>query len=211
MTNTSATGGYLLPNPASVGTDNLPAPLYDDALIDFYQPTIVGITGLDGSLVRPRWQEVPPTLPPPTTTWIAIGITMIDGDTFAFIGHQSKTYTGAPINGQRDVLQRQEELQMLCSCYGSNSEGTAALIRDGLAIAQNREPWQLARQGLINVGGLTKCPEKINNLWYRRTDVIVYIRRAVIRTYPVLDLLSASGSVESDQSPLTRDFIVSNS
>lgn len=207
MTNTSATGGVLIP---SVFVDAA-APLYDDNLIDFYQPFVSMITGLPGPMVRPRWQEVPPTLPPPTTDWAAVGISEIDGDTFAYIGHQSFSTGSPPVAVQRDVLQRQEELQMICSFYGPNCQNNSALLRDGLSINQNREWMQLSKQGLIEVGRMTPSPERINNLWYRRWDVVVYIRRAVIRTYPVLDLLSAQGSVSKDQPPITRDFIVTNS
>lgn len=206
--NTSATGGFLVP---IVPPADCPVALYDDALIDFYQPFVTGITGLAGPMVRPRWQVVPPTLPAVDINWCAIGVTEMDGDAFAFVGHQSFSVGSPPVAVQRDVLQRQEELQMLCSFYGPNCQGNAALLRDGFSIAQNSEGLQLTNQGVIDVGRMTPSPEKINNLWYRRWDIIVYIRRAVLRTYPVLDLLSAQGSVQSDLPPVTRDFVVSSS
>ena len=56
MTNTSATGGFLSPL-------STPAPLEDQALADFFQQYVAGITGIAGNLVRPRWQAEPPNIP----------------------------------------------------------------------------------------------------------------------------------------------------
>jgi len=51
------------------------SPLMDAALDAVFQALVVGITGLPGTLVRPRWQPVPPTQPSVTTNWAAIGVT----------------------------------------------------------------------------------------------------------------------------------------
>lgn len=67
MSNTSATGGYLLP-------EQSPAPLEGDALDDFFHDIVAGITGLDTNLVRPRWQETPPPAPKRGTNWAAVGV-----------------------------------------------------------------------------------------------------------------------------------------
>lgn len=46
--NTSATGGYLAPLLK-------PSVLEDPELTDFFQSLVAGITGLDPTLVFPRW------------------------------------------------------------------------------------------------------------------------------------------------------------
>ena len=55
MPNDSSTGGFLLAS--SVNGD-----LNDNALIDFLQTVVVGITGFPGAMVRPRQAE-PPNIP----------------------------------------------------------------------------------------------------------------------------------------------------
>src|SRR5574340_383319 len=71
MANTSATGGYLSPDASAL-------PLEGDALDALLQGMVVGITGLPGAMVRPRWQSVVPKQPEPTVDWCAIGITTSD-------------------------------------------------------------------------------------------------------------------------------------
>ncbi len=192
MTNTSATGGPLLPNPTPA-----PQPLEDDALDGFFQQLVVGLTGLDGTLVRPRWQAVPPNMPSISTTWVAIGVQLSQADTFAWEGH-TPSATGAP-NGA-DVLQRQETLDVLGSFYGPGAGNAGKLVKDGLAIAQNREKLQLAGMGLLEVGDLKAVPALINQQWYRRFDMLIRVNRTIVRTYPVLNILSAEGTITSEGS-----------
>lgn len=182
MPTDSSTGGYIAP----AGTP----PLEDDALDDFMQALVVGITGLPGASVRPRFQQEPPNIPAAGTDWAAIGITHRRADTFAVEQHDS--------TGQgTDTLIRHEELDLLCSFYGPAAQSNGARLRDGISIAQNREALQLAGMGLISVGDLTKAPEMIKNRWLNRADLMVAIRREVRRSYPVLNLLSLTGALKS--------------
>ena len=193
----SSTGGFLTPNTS-------PAPLEDAALGDFLQALIVGLTGIDGSLVRPRWQPQPPNLPTNTTTWAAIGIRGRVAQAFAYEAHDP---TG---NGQ-DFMQRHEELDILCSFYGPGGEGMASTVRDGLSVEQNRSYLTAAGMGLIACGDTTSAPELVNNLWYYRVDMPIHIRRDVTRSYKILNLLSASGDIVTDVPPMTIPFNVTNS
>src|ERR1700694_2060232 len=125
----SSTGGYLIPSAA-------PAPLEGQALLDFLQGVIVGITGLAGTMVRPVWQSGPPNIPDAGTAWCAFRITTRPSSTFPHVKHD-------PAGQGADALQRHEALHVLCSFYdlgsGGQADGLAALLRDGLSIPQNRE------------------------------------------------------------------------
>lgn len=179
--NTSATGGYLAP-------ENALAPTEDDALVDFLQSVIVGVSGVPGQFVRPRWQPEPPNLPPRSTTWIALGIDSRQPDTYAYVDH------GGDAPGA-DNLQRHEVLNLRASIYGPAADSTAARIRDGLQIAQNREALQLANMGLVQTGNPIAVPSLVKEQWLYRVDLTIAIRRLIQRNYPVLNLVTAHGDV----------------
>jgi hypothetical protein len=85
------------------------APLEDDDLDNAFQGLVVGITGLDQSLVRPRWQSNPPKQPEPTIDWCAIGVTSSQADTFAVVQHLFGDDITAPAG---DLLIRHETLDV---------------------------------------------------------------------------------------------------
>src|SRR5258708_4203476 len=119
----STTGGYLLP----VGAP----PLEGEALNNFLQGWIVGITGLDGTMVRPRWQAEPPNIPTAGTAWAAIGTQVRPADEFPYVRHNGAANGGA---GQ-DELHQHEDIEILVSFYdlGTNGQADAfaALLRQG--------------------------------------------------------------------------------
>lgn len=184
MPNTSATGGYLSPAASA-------RPLEDDALAAALQAMVVGITGLPGNMVRPRWQPVVPKQPEVGTDWCAIGVTTDDSTDYPAVIHDG---TG---DGD-DQLQRWDEFTVLASFYGPNAMGFADLLRDGLYIAQNREQMQADDMDLIEVGTRTTAPDLLNQQWIRRYDLPIRIRRKSVRTYPVLNILSADSTVTTD-------------
>ena len=213
---------YDLPAPAF---DVNPEPPYDAALDAVFQPLISGITGILGSLVLPRWQPVMANKPPVTVNWCAYGVNGNDASGNGYVEHQSVTWDERgqtfdsglsydqtnPILMQRDVLQMQEEFEVACSFYGPLCRRAAAMLRDGLQISQNRETLITNGIAYVSAGTIRPLPELINNLWQFRADVILYFRRAVVRTYPVFDLLSAQGTVLSDVPPVSRTFTDSSS
>ncbi len=184
----SSTGGYLVPDPA------LAAPLEDDALDDFMHDLVAGITGLDPTLVRPRWQPEPPNMPPKDTDWVGVGIPTRRTDVFPVIEHDPHAAGGLGA----DILIRHEELDLLCSFYGPHCQAYAARLRDGLGIAQNREPMAAAGMALVSAGDPTKAPEMIKNTWVGRADLTVVIKRVISREYAVLNLLSAEGTIATE-------------
>lgn len=187
----SSTGGYLAPATS-------PAPLEGQALNRFLQQVWVGITGLNGTLVRPRWQPEPPAIPAFGTNWMAFGIMRRPGDTFASVIHNA--------DGS-DTVYRQEILHVLCTFYGPDADNYASLLREGLSVAQNREVLQLNSFGLIEVGEPVPVPDLIKERWTYRVDMNVVLRRSITRTYAILDVLSADGTVDTD--PYTIPFTVS--
>lgn len=193
MSNTSATGGYLVPAAS-------PAPLEGQSLNRFLQQFVVGITGLDPTLVRPRWQPEPPNMPAVDATWVAIGITSRRADTFAAIVRD-------PTGDGADTVQRHEEFDLLCSFYGPAADDTASMLREGLSVAQNREPLGLADMGLVSVSDTMAAPALINDRWQYRLDMTVTIRRQIRRTYPVLSILTAGITVTIDSTPPATSLI----
>lgn len=182
---TSATGGYLSPAP-------IPAPLEGQPLARFLQQLFVGITGLREDMVRPRWQPEPANVPQAGEAWCAMGITSIPGETFAYLDQ-----------GQTSArVRRNIELNILASFYdlGINNMALplAGRLRDGFSVPQNREPLTLAGMGLVEVGEPVQAPVLTKNRWLTRIDVPVVIRQLVERTYSILTLDSANGTLVTD-------------
>lgn len=184
----STTLGYLLP------ADTI---LTDDALEDALQSVVVGVTGLAGQLVRPRWQPDPPPLPDVNVNWCAIGI-VGDIETLgdAAIEHQPDADAGLGT----DDLTNWEALPILASFYGPSAMLYAARFRDGLKLPQNREPMWV-NGGLVvgNVADrITNRPEQRNDQWIHRYDLSVTFRRAITRTYTVRNLVEADITLGTD-------------
>lgn len=196
MPNTSATGGYLLPAAA-------PAPLEGRALLRFFQQIIVGITGLDGTMVRPYWQEEPPDVPDEGEAWVAFKISRRPSDEYPFVGRLPY----APEDGN-DHLQRHEALDILSSFYDTGSTGLndsggladsyASLFKDGLAVPQNREPLYLTGMGLTKVGSVLTVPVLFKKRWQNRVDFEWTVNRQIDRVYPVGIITSATGTIYTD-------------
>lgn len=187
MTNNSSTGGYLAPS-------GPPAPLEDQALLDFLQAVFVGISGLPGTLVRPRWQTVAPNQPAIDVNWLAFGIQSRPADTYAFEIHNP-----AASNGEgADIMSRNERLDILCSFYGPSADSVAARVRDGFSVPQNRDALLLAGMAFVGCGDIGAAPALINQQWYQRVDMMVSVRRAVTRIYPVLHITAAGITLNTD-------------
>jgi len=189
MTNTSATGGFLLPAAS-------PAPLEGQDFEDFLQQIFVGLTGIPGKFVRPRWQPEPPDLPAAATDWFAFGITEWDPDTYAVEEHDRSG------NGTTN-LKRHETVRILLSFYGQRASYYMALLRDGLQIEQNREVFQRNAMGLVDTGRATAVPSLVKDKWLNRIDLPMTMRRLILRTYPVLNLVSFNGILYTEQQEIS--------
>ncbi|MFG1399835.1 phage neck terminator protein [Roseixanthobacter pseudopolyaromaticivorans] len=180
MTNTSATGGYLTPSSSPT--------VWDDQLDDVLQSMIVGITGLPGQVVRPRWQPNPPKQPEPNTDWCAVGVTHIENDALAAHTHNSA-------GDGSDTLRRHATLTVMASFYGPHRMGFASQLSDGLLVPQNLEAAVTAGLLLLQASDVVSAADLFNQNWIARADVLMMFRRQIVRTYPVLNILSGVGTI----------------
>lgn len=183
----SATGGYLTPTVAS-------PPIEGAALYDFFHDVVVGITGLDPTMVRPRWIAEPANIPDAGNAWAAVGFNARPSDTYPYIEHDAD-------GDGSDQLQRHERIDILVSFYDLGTDGLAdylaALFRDGLAIEQNRAAMQQGGFVLAFVDTPTPAPQIVKTRWLYRVDFPFSVRRQIDRTYRVLNILSAQGTLYS--------------
>jgi hypothetical protein len=190
MPNTSSTGGPLAPA--------TPYPVDDDALDTALQSLIVGVTGLDGKFVRPRWQPIPQKRPEANINWCAIGVTADTPD-------DGPSITYDPVNDV-GVLTRHEDILALASFYGPLAKTFAAIARDGLSVPQNLEPLITLAMGLIETGPIVAGNELINQTWIKRRDMTLHLRRKVTRTYPITSFASSTVTLERDAPTVTETF-----
>jgi hypothetical protein len=188
MPNDSSTGGYL--SPTSTGGDR-----NDQALNRFLQQVVVGIVGLPGNMVFPRWQDEPPNVPDHGVNWASIGRSSRKRDGFSATIHNPNDNEG---NGSSTVV-RNQIIQVLCSFYGPNAEANSELLAMGLEVRQNREVMQLAGYNLIGgAGDSVIAPAKIKNRWTYRVDIPFAVRAQQKYTYPVLNVENVQVTTVAD-------------
>lgn len=298
-TNTSATGGYLLPAKQFPLPGNL-------SFRQFLQQIFVGLSGLPGDLVRPRWQPSPPKQPDIFINWLAIGITEVKPDANAYLGVLPFTFaqgtveilcnpqpldtltmngvvitfvsalttgnqvligttaivtttnlqaflsqssissltiaaytqdsnvititysvsgavgnsytlakspsraiwlSGSTLTGggtQVNTTQRHEELTIGCSFYGPEAPEYCNIVRDSFQIPQNLEGLRSVNMGFMGTDTAMQVPDLVNERWVERFEMSVHLRREIIRSYPILTLVSASGTITADLSQGTK-------
>jgi hypothetical protein len=195
MPNDSSTGGVLLPSS--------PGPQSDADLDAIIQQMVVVLTGLQGSLVRPRWQPVTPKMPEPTVNWCAIGVTGIVPDANPAIIHNGD-------GSGSDTLYRHEIILILASFYGPAGQQYASQCRDGLWLPQNNSMLRQFNMAFVDADPIRAVPELINQQWRRRYDFTITLRRQVIRTYSILNIESAGIELVVDEPPMTEEIQVTN-
>ena len=182
MSNTSATGGTLSVTATSPqGT----------ALQRFIQQWLASVTGLNGDLVRPRWQQNPPPVPAIATDWLAFGITGIQEDANAVV-------QTAGVNG---TLTRHQTLTYLLSFYGASALAKAVAFRDAVNLSQNVETLLLNNLGLVSCENIVHTADLINDQWCDRYDLTLVIAQRVTYTTAVLSQQSAPATISIDVHP----------
>lgn len=184
MPNTSASGGYLVPTSAEL--------LEGDALDDILTEAVAGITGLDGKLVRPKWQPKPPKRPALSVDWCALGVTENAADAGPVIEHNA---TGLG----EDRYTRHKDITVLATFYGPNGKSFAQRLEDGINIPQNLEQLQENSISFISTGTIRAVPESVNMQWVERYDLLLYFRRAVTRTYAIQTIETAGVVLHTDE------------
>ena len=179
--NTTAAGSFMKP----AFTEKLPAGL---TLTQFIQAVLTGISCIPGPLVRPKWQPDPPKNPDGTVNWISFGIEESKPDANGYLGMNADEAT---------VYQRRAELEIQVQIYGPEAMENADLIRDGFQIPQNLQALTKANMGLKEVGPARHLPDLVNGKFINRMIMSVFIRREVQRIYPILSIVSASGTIHT--------------
>lgn len=182
MTNDSASGGYLAPSTTIID---------DDALDDIFQAMVVGITGLSGDLVRPRFQAEPGNLPDFTATWCAIGVMEFEPDTYATLIHN-------PAGVGTSIQQSHEGISVMATFYGPAAQATARILARGLLLPQNQEVIAAAGILFTKAERPIKAPQLLKNRWVNRIDVTLQFRRQDDLIYPIRNLVSASGQIDAE-------------
>jgi hypothetical protein len=182
MANTSATGGYLL---------STQTPVDDEALENFIQTVIVGVTGLPGSMVRPAFQPNPPKRPNIGTDWCGFSVSSDKVEA-------GYAYNELREDGLEQKQQRHEDVVVRCSFYGPNCGRYSGAFRDGLEIPQNREQLFLVGMKYAYSGAITKTGELVDEKWYRRADITATFRRQLDRTFAVLSFVAANGTINTE-------------
>jgi hypothetical protein len=185
MANTSATGGYLLANPATPGAVLVD---YDIPLEDIFQATVVGITGISPQFVRPRFQPEMPDYPDYTQDWAALGVSVIKQDVFSYNRQV----------GDASLVERDEWFEVFLSFYGPNCTKLMQRWRDGLSIEQNRWPLQLQKINLEQIKDPTFLPSLLKERWLKRVDMKAIFSRRVRHEFSVLSLLSATAQIDNE-------------
>lgn len=174
-------------------------------LDDFMQQVVAGITGIDQTLVRPRWQPEPPNIPQTAVpeiglagvaAWAAVGVTAARA-----IGGFSYTrelnpgaYAATGFSQQSDW----EEFDLMATFYGPAADDYAVKLRQGLLVAQNREALQFLNVGFQQTGPRRRRPELTQRPFLWCVDQPVTFTREIRSFYPVLYYLSAPFAITTD-------------
>ena len=180
----SSVNGYLQPgrsdefsldhpqNGFDAGSLGLPQ-LEGQSLEDYLQQYVAGVSYLDGTLVRPRWQEEPPNLPDFGVDWCAVGI----------VNHRPiGLYAAVVHHGDgdgHDEMQRHEDLDVLASFYGPNADSYATNLHNGLMIWQNVSVLRLVGMAFVDISDHTRAPELIKSRCWERIDKTLTLRRTL--------------------------------
>lgn len=165
------------------------APPYDEALEDIFQAVLVGITGIPGNMVRPRYQKDPGNMPGFDVDWVAFGVT-VEEDMWNAYKHLNPdgSYT----------VEGQETIYVNASFYGPNYSATSRRWRDGMQISQNRDDLTTQKIAFQHFAPSAIVPALLKEQWVKRADVRGTFHRWAVRTYPVLSFTGANVDIDNE-------------
>lgn len=147
---------------------------------------------MKGSLVFQRWQAEPPNWPDFGTDWAAVGESGRARDTFANVVKLE--------DDELVIVYRNQIISVLCSFYGPNARANCEILSMGFFVAQNREQMTLQGYGYVDQADSVVTSDKQGTRWVPRIDLPFRLRRAQAYTYPVLNLVGATGTVIPSES-----------
>ena len=148
---------------------------YDQELEDVFQGLIVGVTSLQGDLVRPRWQQDPPPMPAVGVDWCGFAVKALTSD-------------DGPMFEQHDEDMdsiRHETLKLFLSFYGQRGQAFANIFKDGLGIPQNIAQLRQQKIKYIGCSEIVTAPDFLNQQYVHRYDLVASFRRKTKRTYAI--------------------------
>lgn len=183
MSADSSQAGYLQ------GTSQRP---YDEVLEDLFQRVIVGITGLPGNLVRPRYQVNPATLPQFDVDWASFNVYVEPTQ-----WNPSKTI----VDDLTYLVEGMELLRVTVSFFGPHFQEMERRWRDGIQLSQNRDELTAAGIVFIEFADPVTVTTLLKERWAKRVDVRGTFHRWASREYKVRTILSADGTIHADRTP----------
>lgn len=178
--------GYLRPdNPREYGA----------ALEDVLQDLLVGLTGLPGNLVRPRYQPAVPGVPDASTDWCAFSVAVEGADWNPAVESDPNANGGA---GEYRVS-RSEDVTATFSFHGPNGQLNATVVRDGFGVGQNRDAIEARGLKFVEAHDIVYAPFLLKDVWVKKSDLRVSFRRWVTRTYGIRNFASASGVIDNER------------
>lgn len=165
--------------------------LHGTDLEDLFHDVIVGIMGLPGNLVRPRWQPEPPNPPGADIDWVAFGLSAL--------APQWDAYTHFDTADQTYYVEGSQHLECLLSFYGPDHGHHRGEFLDGLQLTENRQQLADNKIAFMSFAPPVQIPALFKNQYRLRSDVKVYFNRWVKRPYPIGYFTSASGSIDNEK------------
>ena len=140
--------GYLAP---------LDPLLDDDSLLDAFQKVVRGITGIEGDLVRPRWQpDDVPNMPDYNVDWCALRVARTRGETFHYEDHVDCVDQGSAV---MDLQERRGlDDHHIGELTGSLEHGTGSTYQLR-AVLHERTKRQ--HRNILDTRRLELCPDLI--------------------------------------------------
>lgn len=181
MATSSQYAGYLAPSSA---------PPYDNDLEDIFQAVLSAITGVQGNLVRPRWQPESGNTPDVDIDWIAFGMTVTERQWNAY------QIWDADLNAY--TVSGTETIQVHCSFYGPHNQELRRRWEDGLQIDQNLEALRAQKVKFVGMLDAVNVPALFKNQWRDRVDMKAVFQRWATRIYPITTLLSAGVDLDNE-------------